>query len=133
MSLRTILLMMTSLQGLLAVAVMELALWSQGPTLFPLPLTPCLGRHTWNGIGDLPWNGAVFGCEKGLPDPHAISPELWQAISKKRTQAAIREYERDLAGATVAAVATYVPDGAASTQVAPSADGPTYTDDSDVP
>ena len=77
--------------------------------------------------------GAVFGYEKGQPDPHIIPPELWQTISAKRKKEAIREYERDPAAATVAAVATFIPDGAVSTQVAPSTTGPTYTDDSDVP
>ncbi len=132
LGLETLLLMMTCLLSLLEVAVMELVLWAQAPTLFPLFPSPCLERiHVdWDWRPSL--EGAVFGYAKGRPGPHAISPELWQTISKNRKEAAIREYERDLAAATVAAVATFVPDGVVSTQVAPPA-RPTYTDDSDVP
>ena len=84
------------------------------------------------GLETFPGRGGVR-VRKGSTRPPAISPELWQSISKKRKQAAIREYERDLADATVAAVATFVPDGAVSSQDAPSAAGPTYTADSEVP
>ena len=52
--------------------------------------------------------GAVFGCEKGLPDPY-YSPRA-MAVGFQEAQ-----YERDLADATVVAVATFVPD-ATSTQ-----------------
>ena len=108
-----------SLHSLLAVAVMGLALWSQDPTLYPHIPDPVLGKDTRGlGLETFLGRGGVR-VRKGSTGPHIISSELWQSISKKRKQAAIREYERDLADATVAAVATFVPDGAVSTQVAP--------------
>ena len=44
LGLETILLTMTFLLSLLEVAVMELVLWAQAPTLFPLFPSPCLER-----------------------------------------------------------------------------------------
>ena len=118
-SLGTTILVQMSLLFLLEVEVTGLASMGASPVPLPSALVPADGSDTRGlGLETLPGRGGVR-VRKGSTRPPNIPPELWQSISAKRKKAAILEYERDLAAATVAAVATFVADGAVTAQAAP--------------